>query len=203
MRTISPSCDVTPSPPPSTRSVQAWTWSPTKPGALRLQPPRPDFLEGIEPELAPRRRFSPPAHDQRPRHHRRGWAPGRLGVVGEFRPAPRGGLPTGRNSRRRSRAHTRGQARAERRVPGSARRHRGARSRRARGARAARGRGCGMVTVDEPSMSATPTARTRPGSGRVQPQRRARRRSATSAHICAGNYKARGGEAPVRAHVPA
>src|SRR5438093_4183906 len=37
------------------------------------------FLEGIEPEQAPARRFGPPAHDQRGRHK----------VVGELR-APRG-----------------------------------------------------------------------------------------------------------------
>lgn len=45
------------------------------------------FLEGIEPELAPRRRFGPPAHDQRPRHRIVGElrAPGGLGVVDEFR----------------------------------------------------------------------------------------------------------------------
>src|SRR5437773_4944733 len=44
------------------------------------------FLEGIEPEQAPARRFGPPAHDQRGRHSVIGTlrAPRGLGVVAEF-----------------------------------------------------------------------------------------------------------------------
>jgi 5-methyltetrahydropteroyltriglutamate--homocysteine methyltransferase len=44
------------------------------------------FLEGIEPEQAPARRFGPPAHDQRSRHAVIGTlrAPRGLGVVAEF-----------------------------------------------------------------------------------------------------------------------
>src|SRR5688572_7696591 len=45
------------------------------------------YLGGIELEGAPPRRFGPPAHDQRGRHHITGElaAPGGLGVVDEFR----------------------------------------------------------------------------------------------------------------------
>jgi 5-methyltetrahydropteroyltriglutamate--homocysteine methyltransferase len=45
------------------------------------------YLDGIELEGAPPRRFGPPAHDQRGRHHITGElaAPGGLGVVDEFR----------------------------------------------------------------------------------------------------------------------
>ncbi len=154
------------------------------------------FLDGIERETAPQRRFGPPAHDQRGRHRITGelGAPRGLGVVEEFerlrRLAPPGPLLkasvpgpytlSGRlipNER-----YTDRWAITEALVPVVARE-----------LEALAAAGCGEISVDEPSMSCY--------GHREDPERLVdvfnrtlapvAGRARLSTHLCFGNYKGR------------
>ena len=101
------------------------------------------YLEGIDLEGAPPRRFGPPAHDQRGKHAVTGElrAPRGLGAVEEFkRLAAARARPAGADAQgERARAvHAERPAAAERAVPGPLRAHRGAAADRAQGTRGAR-----------------------------------------------------------------
>jgi len=154
------------------------------------------FLEGLELEHAPRRRFGPPAHDQRGRHAVVGElsAPGGLGVVEEFERlrelAPPGpGLQS---------AVPGPYTLAGRIVPGGDYPDRWAVSEalapivRDEVTRLVEA-GCAFVQVDEPSMSCyayrEDTARMVDlFNGTVEP---AIGRTYLSTHLCFGNYKGR------------
>jgi 5-methyltetrahydropteroyltriglutamate--homocysteine methyltransferase len=154
------------------------------------------FLEGIELEREPRRRFGPPAHDQRARHRIVGEiaAPGGLGCVEEFerlrRLAPHGP---------RLKASVPGPyTLAGRLEPGAEYRDRYAvtealvpivRDELVRLVEA----GCELITVDEPSMSSyayreDPARLVDVFNRTVEP---VAGRCYLGTHLCFGNYKAR------------
>jgi 5-methyltetrahydropteroyltriglutamate--homocysteine methyltransferase len=154
------------------------------------------YLEGIEPEREPRRRFGPPAHDQRGRHRIVGelQAPRGLGVVEEFErlralapPGPRlkasvPGPYTLAGRLEPNADYPDRYAVAEALVPIVC-------DELARLAEA----GCEVVTVDEPSMSCY--AHREDTSRLVEIFNRTVEpvvgRTSLGTHLCFGNYKAR------------
>jgi 5-methyltetrahydropteroyltriglutamate--homocysteine methyltransferase len=154
------------------------------------------YLDGIDVESAPRRRFGPPAHDQRGRHRIVGElaAPNGLGVVAEWERLKRLAPPGPALKASVPGPYTL----SGRLVPGDlyADRYAVAESLVPMvrdELEALLGAGCGEITVDEPSMSCyayrEDTARLVDLFNRtVQP---VAGRCRLSTHLCFGNYKAR------------
>jgi 5-methyltetrahydropteroyltriglutamate--homocysteine methyltransferase len=154
------------------------------------------YLDGIDVESAPRRRFGPPAHDQRGRHRIVGElaAPNGLGVVAEWERLKRLAPPGPALKTSVPGPYTL----SGRLVPGDlyADRYAVAESLVPMvrdELEALLGAGCGEITVDEPSMSCyayrEDTARLVDLFNRtVQP---VAGRCRLSTHLCFGNYKAR------------
>ena len=154
-------------------------------------------LEGLELEERPRRRFGPPAHDQRGRsRHRRGArCPARPRCLSRTSSGSVSSHPPGPVLKARSRpVHARGSHRPVGRIPRSVG---GGRGTRRPGLQAELVRlvaaGCSVVTVDEPSMSCyayrEDTARLVDLFNRtVEP---IVGRCYLGTHLCFGNYKGR------------
>jgi len=155
------------------------------------------FLKGIEREAAPRRRFGPPAHDQRSRHRITGVleAPRGLGVVEEFRRLQRLAPSAGPSLK----ASVPGPyTLSGRLIPNDRYRDRWAVAEALRPIVAVElaalvETGCGEITIDEPSMSCyayrEDTARLVDLFNRTIDGVTGRCRLST--HLCFGNYKGR------------
>jgi 5-methyltetrahydropteroyltriglutamate--homocysteine methyltransferase len=154
------------------------------------------FLEGIELQREPRRRFGPPAHDQRARHRIVGEiaAPGGLGCVEEFERLRRLAPPGPRLKASVPGPYTL----AGRLEPGAEYRDRYAVTEalvpivRAELVRLVEA-GCELITVDEPSMSSyayreDPARLVDVFNRTVEP---VAGRCYLGTHLCFGNYKAR------------